>query len=110
MLKRVIIITIIILALYLVLRKLASRMPVALEVTKKEYIIDVRSQIEWNEWHHPKAIHIPYYEINNIEGIVKNKNDKIILYCQTARRASIARNKLVTMGYKNIEVKNIKQI
>ena len=110
MFKKLLIITIIILTLYIILRKIANRKNESFVDDKREYIIDVRSQLEWNEWHHPKAIHIPYYEISNIEGIVKNKEDKVILYCQTARRASIARKKLIDMGYKNIEVKNIKQI
>ncbi len=96
----------------MILRKISNRLDNSMNKfdNTKEYIIDVRSQQEWNKWHHPKAIHIPYYEIEKIEGTIKNKDDKIILYCQTARRANIARKKLIDMGYKNLEVKNIKQI
>ena len=112
MLKKIFIITIIILIIYIILRKIASSKKETFlnQNLNKEYIIDVRSHLEWNSWHHPKAIHIPYYQIESIKNIVKNKEDKIILYCQTSRRANIARKKLINMGYKNIEVKNIKQI
>lgn len=107
MIKKILIITIIILSIYIILRKIENDKFVD---NKNEYLIDVRSKLEWNEWHHPKAIHVPYYEIKNIEAIVKNKESKIILYCSTGRRASISRKKLIDIGYKNIEIKNIKQI
>lgn len=114
MFKQTIIITIIILVLYIALRYFADRNSIVLEKdlldkSKGFIIIDVRSELEWNEWHHPKAIHIPYYDIEKVLDLVKNKEDKIILYCNTARRANIALKKLQEFGYNNVEILDLEK-
>ncbi len=102
MFKTVLIITIIILSLYLLGRFLDREKPITETV-----IIDVRSNSEWKEWHHPRAIHIPYYEIGNLE---KDRNIPIILYCNSKRRAVLAKQTLVQKGYSNITIMNLEEI
>jgi phage shock protein E len=65
---------------------------------KIDYIIDVRTLEEWDEGHHPNAIHIPIGTYpKNI-----NKKSRILIYCRTGRRAKIAVQQYIKKGYKNI--------
>ena len=67
-----------------------------------EYIIDVRSQTEWNLGHYPGALHIPVTELKK-EKMPKNSIDKgILVYCNTGQRARLAAEKLKTLGYNKV--------
>ncbi len=70
----------------------------------KELIIDVRTEDEWKQYHHPGAINIPYKKIDNLDI---DKETDIILYCNSGRRAKIARDSLTKLGYKNVKVNNL---
>ena len=66
-------------------------------------IIDVRSKQEYDEGHIHGAILIPEYEIKErIEEIVKNKEEKILVYCSSGTRSKIAQEELIKKGYKNV--------
>ena len=66
-------------------------------------IVDVRSSQEYNEGHIDGAINIPYYEIKkNVNSVLKNKNQEIVLYCQTGFRSKQAYKKLIKLEYKNV--------
>ncbi len=65
-------------------------------------IIDVRTKTEWDAGHRPEAIHLPYEHINQYNN--EDKNRKIIVYCLTGRRANIAKQKLLEMGYTDVHV------
>ena len=68
------------------------------------YLIDVRSQKEWDAGHVESAIHIPHTEI--VEGIAKvteDKNAKIYLHCKVGGRAGTAMKALEEAGYTNVE-------
>lgn len=66
-------------------------------------IIDVRTEKEYKEGHLKNAINIPHTEIREkINEYVKDKEEKIILYCRSGRRSGIAKKILEEMGYKNI--------
>ena len=64
-------------------------------------IIDVRTKTEWDEGHHPEAIHLPYEHIGEYKG---DKDKSIIVYCTTGRRATIAKQKLEETGYTKVTV------
>jgi phage shock protein E len=67
------------------------------------FIIDVRTVQEWNNGHIEGAILIPYDQIENkIGAIVKDKSQKIYLYCRTGRRSALARESLDKLGYKDV--------
>lgn len=68
-------------------------------------IIDVRNQEEYNEEHIPKAINIPYNELQT--KINYSKNKKIIVYSKNDSRSHMAAMVLEKMGYKNIYEGNI---
>lgn len=66
-------------------------------------IIDVRSSQEYREGHINRAINIPEYEISeNIVKRVKNKNERIVLYCSHGERSKKAYKKLKKMGYSKV--------
>ena len=66
-------------------------------------IIDVRSKQEYEEGHLNGAILIPEYEIKEkIKNIVKNKNEKILVYCSSGIRSKQAQEELINLGYKNV--------
>ena len=66
-------------------------------------IVDVRSSQEYYEGHINGAINIPYYEIKmDVNNVLKNKNEEIVLYCQTGFRSKQAYKKLIKLEYKNV--------
>lgn len=72
-------------------------------IKKGVTIIDVRSKQEYDEGHIDGAILIPEYEIKErIEEIVKNKEEKILVYCSSGTRSKIAQEELIKKGYKNV--------
>ena len=65
--------------------------------------IDVRSPQEYKEWHIRGTISIPEYEIlKKINKYVKNKNEEIIVCCQSGYRSKKAQIELQKQGYKNV--------
>ena len=66
-------------------------------------LIDVRSKVEYDEYHLEGAIHIPYYEISNIQYPL---DTQILLYCNSGRRAKIAKKALDDLGYKSVKIIN----
>ena len=68
-------------------------------------LVDVRSPQEYAEWHRKEAILIPNYEMQvKAERILKNKNDYIILYCETGTRSKKSAKTLQKMGYINVYI------
>jgi phage shock protein E len=66
-------------------------------------IIDVRTVQEWDNGHLEGAVLIPYDQIGEkISSVVKDKSQRIYLYCRTGRRVRIAKEALDKLGYKDI--------
>jgi len=71
-----------------------------------KYIIDVRTNQEYQQGHYPNSINIPIQKFN-IEQLKKkipniNKNDNILIYCKSGRRAKIAYQKLKKNNFNNV--------
>jgi rhodanese-related sulfurtransferase len=65
-------------------------------------VIDVRSAGEFTARHLPKAVNIPLSEIEAVIGRkVKDKNQVVLLHCQSGSRSLEARRKLKALGYAN---------
>lgn len=62
-------------------------------------IIDVRSKAEYDSGHIESAINIPLEEISNTS---LGKNEKIIVYCQSGYRSSMAAEQLLKNGYTDV--------
>ena len=66
-------------------------------------IVDVRTEMEWNRGHFPRAIHLPLASINeNTAKAVLDQADTILVYCNSGTRARQAATKLRDLGYPNV--------
>jgi len=66
-------------------------------------VIDVRSPGEFNSGHLPTAINIPLDEIETaLPRRVKDKNQVLLLHCQSGMRSGMAKQKLKSVGYTNV--------
>ena len=63
------------------------------------FLIDVRSEIEYNNSHIKGAISIP---LDQIENINYAKNINLIVYCRSGSRSKTAALKLLDLGYVNV--------
>lgn len=68
-----------------------------------DVVLDVRTATERNTLgYYPNSIHIQGADLEKrMHNEYPNKNLRIIIYCNTGRRARIAADKLHEMGYKN---------
>ena len=63
-------------------------------------IIDVRSDEEFKQGHVPGAINIPYGEFETVfNGHGFSKNQELVLYCESGKRAKLAIDKLGKKGF-----------
>ena len=67
-------------------------------------IVDTRTPEEYEKKHIPGALLIPVEEIKNgnAEKLLPDKNQVVMLYCRTGRRAVIAAEILVKRGYTKV--------
>lgn len=66
-------------------------------------ILDVRSIQEYNEGYINGAILIPLFELNKkAEQILKDKKQRIIVYCKSGIRSIKAIEMLIKKGYTNL--------
>jgi phage shock protein E len=65
-------------------------------------LIDVRSPAEFSSGHLPNAINLPLEEIETaLPRRVKDKNQVLLLHCQSGMRSGAAKAKLKNLGYAN---------
>lgn len=63
-------------------------------------VIDVRTAAEYTAGHLPHAINMPLSEVEALVARkVKDKSRVLLLHCQSGTRSSMARRRLVAMGY-----------
>ena len=76
---------------------------VLLKLTQNQqapFILDVRSQEEFQQGHIKGAINIPYDQIANNSALLTDyKNKPIVVYCRSGRRASVAEHILLEKGF-----------
>lgn len=66
-------------------------------------ILDVRTKEEYDSGHIENSILIPVNDIEKeAENILKDKEQKILVYCRSGNRSSQASKLLVKMGYTNV--------
>lgn len=68
---------------------------------KIDYIIDIRTKMEWDLGHHPKAIHIPVSKLKE-KTINYSKNKSYLLYCNSGQRARKGAEILKKLGFKKV--------
>ena len=65
----------------------------------RQLLIDVRTNGEWRKNGRQGSINIPYDQIHKLNV---DKSTKIVLYCNSGKRAKIARDTLYKLGYTNL--------
>ena len=73
--------------------------------TEKDFIlVDVRRTEEYRAGHIPGAVLLTNETISEESAarILKNKNQKILVYCRSGQRSRDAARKLSAMGYTNV--------
>ena len=72
-------------------------------LTEGASLIDVRTSAEFEEGHLDEAINISAETIaNTIEGVITDKEAKIIVYCRSGNRSATAAEALINKGYSNV--------
>ena len=68
-------------------------------------VLDVREAEEWSTGHIPGARHVPKsYLESRIEGAAPDRDQHVILYCQSGNRSAWAARTLIDdLGYTNVE-------
>ena len=66
-------------------------------------ILDVRTKEEYTSGHIETSILIPVNDLEKeVENILKDKEQKVLIYCRSGNRSSQAAKLLVKMGYTNV--------
>jgi phage shock protein E len=66
-------------------------------------LVDVRTPAEFNSGHLAHAINIPLDQIESkLPQQVKDKNQTVLLHCQSGMRSGLAMKKLKRLGYANV--------
>src|SRR5437764_2712768 len=71
----------------------------------KAVVVDVREQHEYDEGRLPGAIHVPRGHLETrIENAVRDKDARVVLYCQSGNRSAFAADTLQRqLGHSNVE-------
>ncbi len=68
------------------------------------FLLDARTQEEFDEGHIEGAVMIPEYEIESSQDKLPSDKDTLILvYCRSGRRSKIAAQALCDLGYTNVK-------
>ena len=66
-------------------------------------LVDVRTSTEYNAGHCVGAVNVSCDSVGNVFPLMeKNRKMPIFIYCQTGKRATLARETLLRMGYENV--------
>lgn len=66
-------------------------------------VVDVRSAAEFRAGHLPDTVNMPLEVIETaLPDRVKDKNQPILLHCQSGMRSGVAMGKLKAMGFQNV--------
>ena len=71
---------------------------------RETVIVDVRETEEWDAGHIPGAVHVPRgYLESRIEGAVRDRDARVVLYCASGNRSALAAHTLQDLlGYDNV--------
>jgi phage shock protein E len=91
-----------IVALFFLLKRagLVSSREASAYLKKGAMVIDVRTAAEFSTGHLPRAINIPLSEVEELTPRrVKDKEQVLLLHCQSGARGATAKKILTGMGY-----------
>lgn len=63
-------------------------------------LVDVKSEDEYAQFHLNRSINMPIENFKKmVPKVIKNKNQRVILYCSSGTRSLAAYEMLIDMGY-----------
>lgn len=69
----------------------------------KVLVLDVRSEEEYQGGHVPGAVNIPYDQLpGRVDEVKSQQADRIVVYCESGRRAGKAEATLQEAGFENV--------
>ncbi len=73
--------------------------------SEEDYVLlDVRTQLEYEEGHIPGAVLLPDYEVSEkAEELLPDKDQLILVYCRSGNRSKSASRALAELGYTNVK-------
>ena len=89
---------------FILLRRIGQISPAAAREHLKNgaLVIDVRSSGEFAGGHLPKALNMPVEQVETLlPRRVKDRNQVLLLHCQSGMRSGAAKRKLQALGYAN---------
>ena len=101
----IVVVTLVLLLGYIFLRRKGqiSAEAAAAHLKQGALLIDVRSSAEYSAGHVKGAINMPVQQIDSLVGSqVKDKDQVILLHCQSGTRSSMAKNQLSALGYTRV--------
>ena len=101
----IIVITVALLVIFLLVKRTGQiSETVASEYLKQgAVVIDVRSPAEFSGGHLPQAINMPLPEIETlVPRRVSDRNQVLLLHCQSGTRSGVAKRKLAELGYNRV--------
>ena len=94
----------VVLALFLILKRSGqiSIKEAQAHLKRGALLLDVRTATEFTAGHLPRAVNLPLAEIETaVTRRVKDKEQVLLLHCQSGMRSGAARSKLKAMGYEH---------
>lgn len=73
-----------------------------LDSDKEIILLDVRTQLEYDEGFIPGATLAPLDELSGIESIYEDKDATYYVYCRSGRRSKLAAEQLIELGYTSV--------
>lgn len=74
-----------------------------LQDPQEDILLDVRTQEEFDAGHIAGALLLPDYEVaQKAEGVLPDKDARILVYCRSGRRSAAAAAELAELGYTNV--------
>lgn len=68
-------------------------------------LLDVRTPEEFHEGHLAGALNVPVDEVAARHGVLGiPRNQEVVVYCKTGKRAARARDTLQSLGYTNVKL------
>lgn len=101
--------------LFIILSIFASTLAFAADISQEQLtnrlksdnnvvLLDVRSESEFNDGHIESAVNIPHSELaERLSELTKSKNNQIVIYCRSGRRAEVARQVLAQNGFTHLD-------
>jgi rhodanese-related sulfurtransferase len=69
---------------------------------KFDYIVDIRTNTEWNNGHYPGAVHIPF-DVFYKQIIYYKKNSNFLIYSKTGKFARVVSLYMKQKGFTNVK-------